>query len=76
LACPIIDAACSVSVAVFGTEPRYAGKPRSRSMPTPSAAAAVARSACETLSWLEMNAVLQEFAKAVLSGMVPTLSAG
>ena len=74
--CPIIEAACSVPVAVAGTEPRYAGKPRSRSTPIPRAAAADARSAWDTLSWLEMNAVLHELANAVRSGIWPFLPDG
>jgi len=76
LACPMKDAACSVPVASAGIEPRYAGKPRSRSTPNPSAAAAEARAAWSTLVCWEMNAVLHEFATAVVSGICPKPEAG
>ena len=55
-----------------GTEPKYAGKPRSWSSPRPSAAAARVRSASPSFSCWEISAVLQEFATAVRSGMSPS----
>ncbi len=59
-----------------GIEPRYAGKPRSRSTPNPREAAAEARAAWSTLACWEMNAVLHEFATAVVSGIWPRPEAG
>jgi len=73
LAWPIIDAACSVPVPWAGTDPRKAGKPRSRSTPIPRAAAALLRAAWDPLPLLEM---LHELANAVRKGICPRLSTG
>ena len=73
---PIIDAACSVPVASGGTDPTNAGRPRSKASPMPRAAAALARSAWETVVWAAMNAVLHELATAVRNETRPVRSAG
>ena len=53
------------------TLPKYAGKPRSWSTPMPSEAAASTRACPESFGAWEMNAVLQELASAVRSGIRP-----
>ena len=77
---PISEAACPVSepasVALAGTDPKYAGKPMSWSTPRPRDAAASATSACETAARCPMKAVLHELATAVENGIRPIPSAG
>ena len=68
---PIMSAAASVGEPAGGTLPKYAGKPRSWSTPSPRAAAASPSALAPSRSAWEMKAVLQELASAVRSGIRP-----
>ncbi len=76
LPCPIRSAAFSVSPAGGTTLPKYAGKPRSWSIPMPSDAAASTIDCWSSLPRWEMKAVLHELATAVRSGMLPSADDG
>ena len=76
LPCPIRSAAPSVSEPAGGAEPKYAGKPRSWSTPSPSAAAASVSVFRSSRSRCPITAVLQELAIAVRNGIRPSADGG
>ena len=73
---PIMLAAACVSLLASTTSPKYAGKPRSWSTPSPSEAAACFSEFVSSWSRWEMNAVLHELASASSKVISPRPEAG